>query len=123
MPLGDTLARVEGLLSHADFDLRNPNKVRALVGVFANQNAVHFHRMDGAGYRLLADMVLRLNSANPQLASRLLTPLTKWRNYSGRSDLMLAQLDRLAALGDLSPDVFELVSKSLENRPDAPATR
>ena len=122
MPLGDTLARVEGLLSHADFDLRNPNKVRALVGVFANQNAVHFHRKDGAGYRLLADMVLRLNSANPQLASRLLTPLTKWRNYCGRSDLMLAQLDRLAALGDLSPDVFELVSKSLENRPSASAT-
>ncbi len=122
MPLGDTLARVEGLLSHADFDLRNPNKMRALVGVFANQNPVHFHRIDGAGYRFLADMVLRLNNANPQLASRLLTPLTKWRNYQGRTELMLAQLERLAALGDLSPDVFELVSKSLEGGPGARAT-
>ncbi len=113
MPLGDTLARVRGLLSHPDFDLRNPNKVRSLVGVFASQNPVHFHRIDGEGYRFLADMVVRLNSANPQLASRLLTPLTRWRNYRGRAELMCAQLERLAALPDLSPDVFELVTKSL----------
>ena len=116
MPLGDTLERVQGLLSHPDFDLRNPNKVRSLVGVFAGQNPVQFHRIDGAGYRFLADMVLRLNGANPQLASRLLGPLSKWRNYRGRAELMCAQLQRLAAQPDLSPDVFELVSKSLAGR-------
>ncbi len=113
MPLGDTLARVQGLLSHPDFDLRNPNKVRSLVGVFAGQNPVQFHRIDGEGYRFLADMVVRLNGPNPQLASRLLTPLTKWRNYRGREALMCSQLERLAALPDLSTNVFELVSKSL----------
>ncbi len=117
MPLGDTLARVKMLLSHPEFDRRNPNKVRALVGVFAGQNPVHFHRLDGEGYRFLGDMVARLNSTNPQLASRLLTPLTKWRNYHGRADLMCVQLERLAALSDLSPDVFELVTKSLEGSP------
>ena len=114
MPLGDTLARVQSLLAHPDFDIRNPNKVRALVGGFTGRNPVHFHRIDGAGYRFLADMVVRLDSANPQLASRLLAPLTKWRNYRGRAQLMYAQLERLGTRGDLSPDVFELVSKSLE---------
>ena len=114
MPLGDTLARVQALLLHPAFDVRNPNKVRSLVGVFASQNPVQFHRIDGAGYRFLADRVVQLNQANPQLASRLLTPLTRWRNYTGRAELMCAQLERLAALPELSPDVFELVSKSLQ---------
>ena len=114
MPLGDTLARVRSLLAHPDFDIRNPNKVRALVGVFTGRNPVHFHRIDGEGYRFLAEMVLQLDGANPQLASRLLGPLTKWRNYRGREQLMYAQLERLGTHGDLSPDVFELVTKSLE---------
>ena len=114
MPLGNTLDRVQKLLAHPDFDIRNPNKVRALVGGFTSRNPVHFHRIDGEGYRFLADMVVRIDSANPQLASRLLTPLTKWRNYRGRAQLMHAQLERLGARDDLSPDVFELVTKSLE---------
>jgi aminopeptidase N len=108
------LARVEELLSHPEFDMRNPNKVRALVGVFAGQNLVNFHRIDGAGYRFLGDIVVQLNSLNPQIASRLLTPLTKWRNYSGRTELMRAELERLAATPNLSPDVFEVVTKSLQ---------
>ena len=116
MPLGDTVARVQGLLSHPDFDLRNPNKVRSLVGVFGDQNPVQFHRVDGAGYRFLGDMVAQLDSANPQLAARMLEPLTGWRNYRGRQQLMCAELERLAALPELSANVFELVSKSLEGK-------
>ena len=108
------LARVQGLMSHPDFDLRNPNKVRALVGVFSNQNPVNFHRIDGAGYRFLGDIIAELNSRNPQIAARLLTPLTKWRNYSGRAELMRAELERLAAMPSLSPDVFEVLTKSLQ---------
>jgi aminopeptidase N len=119
MPLGDTLARVRGLLSHPDFDLRNPNKVRSLVGVFAGQNPVHFHRVDGEGYKFLGEIVARLDSINPQVASRILVPLTKWQNYRGREQLMCTELERLAAMPELSPDVFELVSKSLEARSPA----
>jgi len=107
------LSRVQALMSHQDFDLRNPNKVRALVGAFTNQNPINFHRLDGAGYRFLADIVVGLNKSNPQIASRLLTPLTKWRNYTGRAQLMRAELERLAAEPALSPDVYEVVSKSL----------
>lgn len=113
IPDSDALSRVQSLMAHPDFDLRNPNKVRALVGGFAGQNPVNFHRIDGSGYRLLGDVVTRLNRLNPQIASRLLAPLTKWRNYVGRAHLMQAELERLAREPDLSPDVFEVVTKSL----------
>ncbi|HEY6131671.1 MAG TPA: aminopeptidase N [Halioglobus sp.] len=113
IPDSEGLARVQALISHDDFDLRNPNKVRALVGGFASQNPVNFHRLDGAGYRFLGDIVIQLNRLNPQIASRLLTPLTKWRNYTGRAHLMRAELERLAEQPALSPDVFEIVTKSL----------
>jgi aminopeptidase N len=114
IPDNDGLSRVQALMSHRVFDLRNPNKVRALVGGFTNQNPVNFHRIDGAGYRFLGDIVIELNSLNPQIASRLLTPLTRWRNYTGREQLMRAELERLAAEPALSSDVFEVVTKSLQ---------
>ncbi len=113
IPDSEGLSRVQALMAHGDFELRNPNKVRALVGGFTNQNPVNFHRIDGTGYRFLGDIVVELNKLNPQIASRLLTPLTKWRNYSGRAALMRAELERLATEPALSPDVYEVVSKSL----------
>ena len=81
--------------------------------MFANSNPLSFHAEDGQGYRFLADRVAELNTLNPQLASRLLGPLTKWRNYARGSQLMRAELERLAAMPDLSTDVFEVVTKSL----------
>ena len=84
------------------------------MGTFAGQNPVNFHRADGAGYRLLAEVVGELNGINPQIASRLLTPLTRWRYYSGRQGLMKAELEKLAAQPGLSPDVYEVVTKSLQ---------
>jgi aminopeptidase N len=113
MPDGGALDRVRQLMTHPDFDMRNPNKVRSLVGGFAGANPLNFHRKDGEGYRLLGEVVAELNSLNPQIASRLLAPLTKWRYYSGRAELMRSELQRLAELPDLSPDVFEVVTKSL----------
>ncbi|MFV0478586.1 MAG: aminopeptidase N [Parahaliea sp.] len=116
MPFADTLLRVRELMQHVAFDLGNPNKVRALIGTFANGNPVQFHRLDGQGYRLLADVVAELDGRNPQLASRLLTPLTRWRNYAGpRSQLMQQQLVRLLELPKLSRDSYEILSKSLED--------
>lgn len=108
------LERVQDLLEHPAFDFGNPNKVRAVVGVFCSLNHVNFHRVDGAGYRLLADVVLRLDARNPQIAARLLGPLTKWQNYQHGQALMREQLERIAQAEDLSPDVFEVVSKSLK---------
>ena len=114
MPDAGAVDRVRRLMEHPDFDIRNPNKVRSLVGGFAGANPVNFHRADGEGYRLLGDVIAELNSINPQTAARLLAPLTKWRYYRGRSDSMRAELQRLADLPDLSPDVYEVVTKSLQ---------
>ncbi|PLW67164.1 aminopeptidase N [Pseudohalioglobus lutimaris] len=114
IPDANAIQRVRELMQHKDFDLRNPNKVRSLVGTFAGRNPVNFHRADGQGYRLLVDIVAELNASNPQIAAGLLTPLTRWRYYVGRADLMRSELERLAAREDLSPDVYEVVTKSLQ---------
>ncbi|VVN26619.1 Aminopeptidase N [Pseudomonas fluorescens] len=108
------LERVKELMQHPAFNLKNPNKVRALIGAFAAQNLINFHAADGSGYRFLADLVIELNGFNPQIASRQLAPLTRWRKYdSARQVLMKAELERILASGKLSPDVYEVVSKSL----------
>ncbi|MDH0303769.1 aminopeptidase N [Pseudomonas sp. GD04091] len=108
------LARVQALMEHPAFTLKNPNKVRALVGAFAGQNLVNFHAADGSGYRFLADLVIELNALNPQIASRQLAPLTRWRKYDDkRQALMKGELERILASGALSSDVYEVVSKSL----------
>ncbi|WP_397452157.1 aminopeptidase N [Pseudomonas sp. NA-150] len=108
------LQRTKALMEHPAFNLKNPNKVRALVGAFAGQNLINFHAADGSGYRFLADLVIQLNGFNPQIASRQLAPLTRWRKYdSARQALMKGELERIRASGELSSDVFEVVSKSL----------
>jgi len=108
------LARVKALMQHPAFTLKNPNKVRALIGAFAQQNLVNFHAVDGSGYRFLADLVIELNALNPQIASRQLSPLTRWRKYDPhRQALMRGELERILASGALSSDVYEVVSKSL----------
>ncbi|MGL4317503.1 MAG: aminopeptidase N [Pseudomonas sp.] len=112
--LPGALARVQALMQHPAFTLKNPNKVRALIGAFAGQNLVNFHAADGSGYRFLADQVISLNASNPQIASRQLSPLTRWRKYDGkRQALMKGELERILASGELSSDVYEVVSKSL----------
>ncbi|MDR0281402.1 MAG: aminopeptidase N [Paucimonas sp.] len=108
------LARVRELMTHPAFTMKNPNKVRALIGAFAGQNLVNFHAADGSGYRFLADIVIELNALNPQIASRQLAPLTRWRKYDDkRQALMKGELQRIRDSGSLSSDVFEVVSKSL----------
>ncbi len=112
-PQADTLQRVESLLQHAAFEITNPNKVRALIGSFCNTNPVNFHRADGEGYRFLADRIIQLNALNPQIASRMSTLMTRWRNYDEqRSAHIRTQLQRIRQ-ESLSPDVFEVVTKAL----------
>ncbi len=85
-------------MQHTLFDLRNPNKVRALIGSFAMRNPLHFHAQDGSGYTFLTEHVLQLDAMNPQIASRMVRPLMNWRHYEPtRSALMKAQLERIQA--------------------------
>ncbi|HIQ53147.1 MAG TPA: aminopeptidase N, partial [Pseudomonas pachastrellae] len=107
------LERVQKLMEHPLFTMRNPNKVRALIGAFVNQNLANFHAIDGSGYAFLADRIIELDRSNPQIASRLVTPLSRWRKFDDeRQALMREQLSRILA-EKLSPDVYEVVSKSL----------
>ena len=113
-PAPGALERVIALSRHPMFDARNPNKLRALIGGFCSQNLVQFHAADGSGYRWLADWILKLNKQNPQVAARLLTPLTRWKRYDAdRRALMQAELQRMMDTAELSADVYEVVSKSL----------
>ncbi len=112
--LSGGLERVKNLLQHTSFSMKNPNKIRAVIGAFCMNNHVNFHRIDGEGYVFLADQIIALNEINPQIASRLLTPLTKWKRFdSTRQGLMCDALKRIQATENLSPDVFEVVNKSL----------
>ncbi len=113
-PLPGTLDSVRALLDHPAFSIRNPNKVRAVIGAFASGNPVRFHAADGGGYVFLADQVLRLDAINPQVAARMAGALSRWRRYDGgRRELMRGQLQRILAAVSLSRDVYEVVGKSL----------
>ncbi|NNC01063.1 aminopeptidase N C-terminal domain-containing protein, partial [Corallococcus exiguus] len=79
IPETGTLERVRRLMRHEAFSLNNPNRVRALIGSFAMQNQSQFNRADGAGYRLLAEVVIQVDALNPQLSARLLTAFSSWR--------------------------------------------
>ncbi|RYU63083.1 aminopeptidase N [Methylolobus aquaticus] len=112
--LPDTLTAVVGLLQHPDFDLKVPNRVRSLIGMFSQANPVNFHARDGRGYEFLADHVIALNALNPQIAARLAGALTQWRRYDEqRAALLRAQLQRIAGTPGISKDVYEVASKGL----------
>ena len=108
-----TLAKVRELMEHATFSNTNPNKMRALVAAYCMGNSVNFHDRSGDGYQFLADEVLRTDVLNPQLASRLITPLTRWKRYDERRQpLMLKALQRIQE-NKLSRDLYEVVNKSM----------
>ncbi len=112
--LPDTLENVKTLMDHKLWSIKNPNKVRSLIGAFAVGNPINFHKADGTGYQFVADFVLELDKLNPQVASRMVRSLMNWRSYeAGRSELMREQLERIKGVEGLSGDVFEIVSKAL----------
>lgn len=109
----DTVVAVAELAQHPDFSLANPNRVRSLYGAFsANQAA--FHQEDGAGYALVADLIIALDTKNPQTAARLIPPFGRWKRFDeGRATHMKLALERILAQPGLSRDSIEQASKSL----------
>ncbi len=106
------LNRVKEYMEYPEFSMKNPNKVRSLIGVFANNNHVRFHELDGSGYSFVADSIIFLNKINPQIAARLSTSFSSWKRYDQkRKDLIKCQLDKILDTSDLSKDVYEVVSK------------
>ncbi len=111
----DTLAQVQRLMDHPAFNIKNPNKVRSLIGAFCQGNPARFHASSGAGYAFCGEQVLALDRLNPQVAARMLGALTRWRKFDeSRQQLMKAQLERIVATAGISRDVYEVASKSLK---------
>ncbi|CRZ20461.1 aminopeptidase N [Kingella kingae] len=109
----DTLAQVQAALSHPQFSLTNPNKVRSLIGVFA-RNVPHFHAADGSGYAFVAEKIREINVFNPQVAAGLARTFNLMKRIEPqRQALMRGELEKLAALDTLSKDVREIVEKIL----------
>ncbi|MGQ0286255.1 aminopeptidase N [Pasteurellaceae bacterium 22721_9_1] len=106
---------IQRLMDHPSFNFNNPNRLRALVGSFINHNLRAFHAIDGSGYRLLTEVLVRLNESNPQVAARLIEPLIRFRRYdSQRQTLMKRALMRLSELDNLSKDLYEKIEKALQ---------
>ena len=112
--LKSTFSRFKELLSHPDFTLNNPNRVRALIGSLVHGNHYYFHLITGEAYQVLGDQVLALDKMNPQIASRMVSAFNYWKKYDHeRQELMKAQLNRILAEKLLSKDVYEIASKAL----------
>ncbi len=113
-PLENTLETVEALTRHNDFDLNTPNRVRSLVSAFSVNNPLHFHNINGTGYDFLMRLVQLLDQINPQIAARIVTPLTQWQRHTPqRQKHMQRALQKLVSDTGISRDLYEIVNKSL----------
>jgi aminopeptidase N len=112
-PLPDTAERVRALTQHAAFDMKNPNRVRALVGAFSG-NQLRFHAGNGEGYALVGETIRALDAINPQIAARMAAAFENWRRYDPkRRALMRAELDAAIKMPGLSANLFEVATKML----------
>ncbi|MDE9444882.1 aminopeptidase N [Xenorhabdus bovienii] len=115
-PAFDALDKVRSLMNNRSFSLSNPNRVYSLLRTFFANNLVAFHAEDGRGYQFLQEVLTELNSRNPQVASRLIEPLIRWKRYDeARQSLMRTTLEQLKVLENLSGDLFEKITKALES--------
>lgn len=110
----EVMSEVRKLMEHPAFSIKNPNKVRSLVGGFCSGNHAKFHSENGEGYRFLSAQIIALNKINPQIAARLLSPMVNWKRYEPKlKELMKKELQRILEQKDLSQDVYEIVNNSL----------
>ena len=113
-PVFSDAAQIRKLMEHPAFSIKNPNKVRAVLGAFSQHNLPQFHAADGSGYALLAEQVAALDALNPQMSARMVNPLTRWRRHSAPlGERMRKELEKLQALPKLSKDLYEVLDKAL----------
>ena len=111
--LPHTLERVKQLMEHPAFSIKNPNKVRALIGAFCLANPRLFHAKDGSGYAFLAEKLLILDKINPQVAARLANPFTRYQHFDKSRQGLIRQQMEMLTQADLSRDLREVIDKSL----------
>ena len=114
-PAENALEVIKQTMDHEAFSLKNPNRTRSLIGSFLNLNPVRFHSKSGEGYKFAGEILRELNTSNPQVASRLIDPLLKFRKFDEeRQALIKAELEALKSMDNLAKDLFEKVTKALE---------
>ncbi|OOI10492.1 aminopeptidase N [Vibrio sp. SALL6] len=114
-PAEDVLEKVKATMNHEAFSLKNPNRTRSLIGSFLAANPVRFHDKSGSGYQFAGEILRQLNDSNPQVASRMIDPLLKFRKYDeARQAMIRAELEKLKAMDNLAKDLFEKVTKALD---------
>ncbi|HHG3078257.1 TPA: aminopeptidase N [Vibrio parahaemolyticus] len=114
-PAEDALEKVKATMNHEAFSLKNPNRTRSLIGSFLAANPVRFHDKSGSGYQFAGEILRQLNDSNPQVASRMIDPLLKFRKYDEvRQAMIRAELEKLKAMDNLAKDLFEKVTKALD---------
>ncbi|HCG7548390.1 TPA: aminopeptidase N [Vibrio parahaemolyticus] len=114
-PAEDALEKVKATMNHEAFSLKNPNRTRSLIGSFLAANPVRFHDKSGSGYQFAGEVLRQLNDSNPQVASRMIDPLLKFRKYDeARQAMIRAELEKLKAMDNLAKDLFEKVTKALD---------
>ncbi|MGL1106982.1 aminopeptidase N [Vibrio parahaemolyticus] len=114
-PAEDALEKVKATMNHEAFSLKNPNRTRSLIGSFLAANPVRFHDKSGSGYQFAGDILRQLNDSNPQVASRMIDPLLKFRKYDeARQAMIRAELEKLKTMDNLAKDLFEKVTKALD---------
>jgi len=112
----DALNQIQGLLQHASFNIRNPNKVRAIFSTLIQGNPFKFHQQDGQAYSILGDVIVELDTINPQVASRFCTAFSQWRRFDPqRQELMQSQMSRILEQANVSADVYEILNKTLQS--------
>ncbi len=109
-----TVDDVRALMAHPHFDMKNPNRVRSLVGAFSG-NHLRFHGADGRGYALVGETIRALDTINPQVAARMSGAFEAWRRYDDkRQSLMRGELENIRSMKPLSANLFEVATKMLE---------
>ncbi len=112
--LPNTLEEIKRLMKHPDFDIKNPNKVRSLIGSLSFGNPAVFHQADGASYAFISDQIITLNDLNPQMSARMANAFSTWRRYDvSRQEKMKSGLEKILAHKTIAKDVFEIVNKGL----------
>lgn len=113
-PLPSSLEHVKKLTTHPKFDRKNPNKIKALLGTFWTVNPRNFHAIDGSGYKFFASEILAFDKDNAFVSAGLARSLINWRSFDQkRQQLMQDTLRSILKEPDISKDLYEIVSKSV----------
>ena len=104
---------IKNLLKHKDFDYKNPNKLRSVLTTFQRENVLLFHANDSSGYKFVSEQVAIIDKSNPQIAARIVTPMTNISKFNQNTKKRIKRYLQLILNSNPSNDVFEVVSKAL----------